>query len=167
MDVETGLLENNAPDVKSLPPARKVTQVARKIRHLMVQLIPIEVKESHILNPKSRIITNSVLDLIESAADDEPGCVIFCCVWVARYFHHMCLKDLPDADVHVLRAIACEVVAKRLIERQEDDDFLYSELLLRRYSIISGGQETDPKSLVEVTTHVKQNSIFGLHFSSP
>lgn len=150
MDEENEPLHDLPTNVKSLPPARKVTQVARKIRHLMVQLIPMQVKETHITNPKSRIITDSVLKLVEFAAKDEPGCVSFCCVWVARYFHRLCLKDLPDADVHVLRAVACEVIAKRLIETQEDEEFLYAEMLLRRYSILNGGRETDPKSLVEL-----------------
>lgn len=150
-DEESGLLVNELrPKVKSLPPARKVTQVARKIRQLMIQLVPLQVKESHITNPKSRIITDGVLKLVESAAHDEPGCVVFCCVYVANYFHRLCSKDLSDADVHVLRAIACEVIAKRLIENQQDEEFLYSELLLRRYSIINRGQTSDPKSTVEV-----------------
>lgn len=117
---------------------------------MIIELIPLAVKESHITNPKSRIITKGVLDLVEKAGQAEPGCVVFCCVYVARYFHRLCQKDLPDADVHVLRAIACEVIAKQLIERQKDEEFLYSEVLLRRYTVISGSQETDPKSTVEL-----------------
>ncbi|CCG82591.1 putative Potassium ion channel Yvc1 [Taphrina deformans PYCC 5710] len=149
-DEEHALLDNQQSTAKSIPPARKITQVARKIRFLITELIPIVVKESHLTNPKSRIITPKVLDLIERAGESEPGCVVFCCVYVAKYFHRLCDKDLPDADVHVLRAIACEVIAKQLIERQEDEDFLYSEILLRRYSIVSGGQDSDPKSTVEL-----------------
>lgn len=154
MDEEHGLLHDDSPHVKSLPSAKTITQVARKIRYLVTELIPIVVKESHITNPKSRIITPKVLDLVERAGEDEPGCVVFCCVYVARYFHRLCYKDLPDADVNILRAIACEVIAKALIERQEDEDFLYSEMLLRRYAIVTAGRESDPKSLVELAVDV-------------
>lgn len=150
MDEESTLIQRDQSDVKPLPSAKTVTQVARKIRYLVNELIPLVVKETHITNPKSRIITKNVLNLVKRAGRKEPGCVVFCCVYVARYFHRLCLKDLPEADVNVLRAIACEIIAKQLIEREEDEDFLYSELLLRRYALISGGSQTDPKSLVEL-----------------
>ena len=146
---EEGLLGNQA---KPIPPPEQVTQAARKIKYLVTELIPLQVKESHLTNPKSRIITNKVLDLCERAASESgvAGCVVYACLYCAQFFHRLCLSDIPDSDIHVLRAVACEVIAKRLLERQDDEEFVYSEALLRRYQIIRNGRKSDPKSAIEL-----------------
>ncbi len=48
-----------------------------------------------------------------------------------------------------MRATACEVLAKRLIELEEDQDYLLQELLLKRYSILINGEETEPANAIE------------------
>lgn len=151
-DEESRSLLVGGPDAKPIPPPEKVTQAARKIKYLVTELIPMQVKESHLTNPKSRIITEKVLNLVEKAASDAgvAGCVVFCCLYCAQFFKRLCLQNIPDADTNVLRALACELIAKRLLERQEDEDFLYSEVLLRRYQIVRNGRKSDPKSTVEL-----------------
>ncbi|ORY85602.1 hypothetical protein BCR37DRAFT_377292 [Protomyces lactucae-debilis] len=136
-------------ETRSCPDAHTVTQIARKIRYLIQELLPIQVKESHITNPKSRIVTEGVLDLCEKAGEELPGCVVFATLFCAQHFKRLCVTNLPDADVNSLRQVAAEVIAKRLIERITDTDFLLSEALLRRYSICKGGEDTVPKSALE------------------
>ena len=42
--------------------------------------------------------------------------------------------------MHVLRAFACEKLAKMIIEEEEDMNYLMQEVLLKRYSIVVDGE---------------------------
>ena len=107
MDEERALLREHEPRAKPIPDAAKVTQVARKIRHLINELVPMPVKQTHLTNPKSRIITPAVLELVKKAGQDEPGSVVFCCVYVARYFHRLCVRNLPESVTFRVKLIHC------------------------------------------------------------
>ena len=43
----------------------------------------------------------------------------------------------------------CEVIAKQIIEGEQDEDYLMQEVLLKRYSILRDGQETEPANVIE------------------
>lgn len=51
--------------------------------------------------------------------------------------------------MHDVRAVACEVIAKQIIEEEDDQDFLLLETLLKRYSILRDGVETEPANVIE------------------
>jgi len=51
--------------------------------------------------------------------------------------------------MHGVRAVACEVIAKRIIEGEEDEEYLLQDMLLKRYSIIRDGKETEPANVIE------------------
>ena len=57
--------------------------------------------------------------------------------------------ELWDADLHQVRATACEVIAKGIIEDEEDIGYLMQEILLKRYSIIVDGEDTKPANAIE------------------
>lgn len=57
--------------------------------------------------------------------------------------------ELWDADLHQVRAVACEVLAKKIIEEEEDLKYLLHEVLLTRYSIHVCGEESDPANVIE------------------
>jgi hypothetical protein len=57
--------------------------------------------------------------------------------------------ELWDAEMHNVRAVACEVLAKAIIEGEEDQDFLLQDILLKRYSIVRNGAETEPANVIE------------------
>ena len=59
------------------------------------------------------------------------------------------MLELWDADMHNVRATACEILAKLIIESEDDEKYLLEELLLKRYSILIDGQETEPANVVE------------------
>ncbi len=48
-----------------------------------------------------------------------------------------------------MRATACEVLAKHIIEGEEDQGYLLQGLLLKRYSILINDQPTEPANAVE------------------
>ena len=51
--------------------------------------------------------------------------------------------------MHGVRATACEYIAKRIIEDEEDQDYLLQKLLLWRFSTIKDGEETEPANVIE------------------
>ena len=59
------------------------------------------------------------------------------------------MLELWDSDMHDVRAVACEVLAKSIIEGEEDQDFLLQEILLKRYSIVRDGEDTEPANVIE------------------
>jgi hypothetical protein len=57
--------------------------------------------------------------------------------------------ELWDADLHRVRAVACEVLAKQIIETEEDTPYLQHSVLLRRYSVMVDGHATAPTNVIE------------------
>ena len=45
--------------------------------------------------------------------------------------------------------MACEMLAKHIIEDEEDQNYLMQEVLLKRYSIVIDGEETKPANAIE------------------
>ena len=59
------------------------------------------------------------------------------------------MLELWDADLHNVRATACEVLAKQIIENEKDQTYLLQSLLLKRYSILINGEPTLPANAIE------------------
>ena len=66
-----------------------------------------------------------------------------------RWFKRQALIELWDADLHNVRATACEVLAKQIIEHEEDQSYLLQNLLLQRFSILINNEATEPANAVE------------------
>jgi hypothetical protein len=101
--------------VESAIPAPDVTKVALRLRHLIEQCVPCELEESRVTRPHSKIITKKVVQAAKEAGGDSHGsCVVFCLLVCKRWFKHQGLVELWDAELHRVRAVACEVIAKQL-----------------------------------------------------
>jgi Polycystin cation channel len=85
----------------------------------------------------------------EAGGEKYRACVVYCLLVCKRWFKRQALLELWDAELHDVRAVACEVVAKRIIEAQEDQFYLMQEVLLKRYSIMQGQEETKPVNVIE------------------
>jgi len=73
------------------------------------------VAESFLTDPNSRIITEEVIKTAKNAGgEDYEACVVYCLLTCLRWFKIQASLELWDADLHECRAIACEVVAKRM-----------------------------------------------------
>jgi hypothetical protein len=131
-------------------PAKAVTLIALRLKHQIEQVIPCELDEARVVRPHSDIITAGVLATAKSAGGEEHrACVIFCLLIVKKWFKKQALLELWDADLHYVRAEACEVIAKQLIEEEDDMQYLMEEVLLKRYSILIDGEETQPANAIE------------------
>lgn len=95
--------------------AKEVTKVALRLKYQIEQVIPFEVEEEAITKPNSRIITHEVVETARQAGGDEHrGCVIYCLLICLRWFKLQAVTDLWDSDLLLRRALACEIVAKRM-----------------------------------------------------
>jgi hypothetical protein len=93
----------------------EVTKIALRLRYLIEETVPCELEESLITRAHSRIITPEVVQVAKEAGESEHGaCVVYCLLINKRWFRKQASIELWDADLHNIRAIACEVIAKAL-----------------------------------------------------
>ena len=147
------VLPGNSGDVVSsaLDP-KLVTKTALRLQHQVETVIPYDIEELKITKANSPIITPRVISTARSAAGEDrngAACIVYALLVVIRWFRRRAMLELWDADVHNARATACEVIAKQIIETEEDMDYLLQDILLKRYSIVIKGQETEPANAVE------------------
>ncbi|KAE8380967.1 hypothetical protein BDV26DRAFT_110541 [Aspergillus bertholletiae] len=148
--------------VASTGPAKEVTKVALRLRYQIEQVIPCEVEESIITSPTSRVITDNVVQAAKQAGgEDTHGCVVFCLLVCLRWFKIQAIDELWDSDLHERRALACEIIAKRIIETEENQDYLLLDTLLKRYSVFIDGAETVPANVIERAVDLHALRIIG------
>ncbi|KAK9460736.1 uncharacterized protein V1516DRAFT_677511 [Lipomyces oligophaga] len=144
--------------------ARQITDVALKIKVLVDTIIPIEIKESRITRPGSaNVITDDVIKLALDAAKDSKGCIIFAILTVHDWYKKIGKLELFDADLYALKCTACERIAKLIIENEEDQEFLFKQMLCRRYStVIDGGEDiSEPRSAIELAIDIHCVAVIG------
>ncbi|KAL2008226.1 hypothetical protein VTN00DRAFT_8208 [Thermoascus crustaceus] len=131
-------------------PSKEVTKVALRLKYQIEQVIPCELESAAITNPNSTVITKEVIQTAREAGGEEyRACVVYCLLVCLRWFKMQALVELWDSDLHDCRALACEVIAKRIIETEEDQEYLLQQALLKRYSIFRNGEESEPANVVE------------------
>ncbi|EAW09944.1 putative potassium ion channel Yvc1 [Aspergillus clavatus NRRL 1] len=142
--------------------AKEVTKVALRLKYQIEQVIPFEIEETAITKPNSRIITHEVVRSARQAGGDEyRGCVIYCLLICLRWFKLQAVTELWDSDLLLRRALACEIIAKRIIESEDDHEFLLQEALLKRYSIFSEGEPTTPANVIERAVDLHALTVIG------
>ncbi|TAQ84294.1 hypothetical protein B7494_g7384 [Chlorociboria aeruginascens] len=135
------------------PPALSaslVTKISLRLRYLIEEVVPCQLEPSHITMAHSRIITPAVIKAASEAGGEEGrACVVYALLVNKRWFKKQAMLELWDADLHNVRATACEVIAKQIIEAEEDQDYLMHSILLKRYSILISSEQTMPANVIE------------------
>ena len=161
----------------SLPtaiPAKEVTRVALRLKHQLEQVVPCELEEERITAAHSSIITQAVIATAKSAGKtgapgdpssatdpDYSACVVFCLLICKKWFKRQASLELWDADLHEVRATACEVLAKRIVEEEEDMGYLMQDVLLKRYSIVVDGEDSSPANVIEKAVDLHALRVIG------
>ncbi|KAL9105630.1 MAG: hypothetical protein Q9227_009242 [Pyrenula ochraceoflavens] len=130
------LLPSNQHDLPPSPfPAKEVTKVALRLKYQVEQVIPCELDQGIITKANSQVITRKVIQTArEAGGSGYKACVVFCLLVCKRWFKRQALLELWDADLHAT---------------EEDQSYLLEEVLLRRYSIVCDGEETEPANVIE------------------
>lgn len=150
-DETRSLLPSNRNDLieSALEPA-DVTKVALRLKYQIEQVVCCEMEEFKITKANSPVITRKVIQTAKEAGGKEhQACVVFCLLVCYRWFKKQAGLELWDADLHNARAVACEVLAKQIIELEPNQEFLLFSLLLKRYSILIGDHPTVPANVIE------------------
>ncbi|GAB1318569.1 Calcium channel yvc1 [Madurella fahalii] len=148
--------------IQSAIPPQAVTEMALRIRHLIEQCVPCELNPDLITCPHSKVITPKVIKAAKEAGGrDHRACVVFCLLVNKHWWNRQALIELWDADLHHLRATACDVIAKQIIETEQDADYLMHSVLLKRYSILVDGQPTKPVNVVEKAVDLHALRVIG------
>jgi hypothetical protein len=141
--------------IESAIPAKEVTYVALRLRYQIEEVVPCELPEERITEPHSNVLTANVIKTAKSAGkvsgsdEDHGACVVYCLLVCKNWFKRQAKLELWDADLLELRAIACERLAKFIIEEEENMDYLMQEVLLKRYSILVDGEPTKATNAIE------------------
>ncbi|KAH9943256.1 uncharacterized protein BXZ73DRAFT_87627 [Epithele typhae] len=89
--------------------------LARRVRALTLKLLPIEVSPDSISEPTSRIITSRVINAYIAAAGDFVEPLPYCLLLARKQFMLDANKYPADYEENEGRAVACEVLARRVI----------------------------------------------------
>ena len=92
-----------------------VTKVALRLKYQIEQVVPCEMEELKITKANSPVITRKVIKTAKEAGGEEhQACVVYCLLVCYRWVKKQATLELWDADLHNVRADACEVLAKQM-----------------------------------------------------
>jgi hypothetical protein len=93
----------------------EVTKTALRLRYLIEETVSCELEEDSITRANSKVITRGVIAAAREAGGKEHrACVVYALLVCKRWFKKQAMLELWDADLHNVRATACEVIAKQL-----------------------------------------------------
>ncbi|KAF9775103.1 hypothetical protein IL306_006823 [Fusarium sp. DS 682] len=149
-------------NIASATPPAEVMKVCLRLRHLIRECIPCELEESAITRSHSTVITKKVIQAAKEAGGQKyRACVVYALLVNMRWFKREAIIELWDADLHDLRAVACTVIAKQIIEGEEDLDYLLHHVLLRRYSFLIDQVPTAPTNVIEKAVDLHAVRVIG------
>lgn len=92
-----------------------MTKVALRLKYQIEQVVSCEMEEFKITKANSSVITRKVIQTAKEAGGEEhQACVVYCLLVCHRWFKKQAGLELWDADLHNVRAVACEVIAKQM-----------------------------------------------------
>lgn len=95
--------------------SKENAKVALRLKYQIEQIVVCEVEESALTDPNSTLITPAVVETAKRAGgEDHKACVIYCLLVCLRWFKIQASIELWNADLHGMRALACEVIAKQM-----------------------------------------------------
>ncbi|TEB35722.1 calcium activated cation channel [Coprinellus micaceus] len=147
-----GLGEDGASliTVKSVNPGPDtLTKLVRRLRAMTLQLLPVEVEPEGLNEPTSRVITPQVIAAYRAAAGDFVEALPYCLLRARAEFMYDANHNPADYGENLGRAIACEVLARRIVHIAEPDRI--ATILSKRYQHRQiDGDESEMASALEV-----------------
>lgn len=181
LEESTALLPSDAQSIddagyfnaKYCPNPRQTFRICLNLKILLDKIIPIIFDESEICCSNSPILNESVIQLAFTAAggkgNGEPGtlsrkyraALVFCLLKVCGWYWQQSIDELTDNELYKLRAKAAQKLAVIIIEREQDDEYLFLGMLCHRYSICLGGVDSTPVSALELAVDMHSTMVIG------
>ncbi|KAG6817856.1 hypothetical protein H0H87_001688 [Tephrocybe sp. NHM501043] len=136
--------------VKSVKPSPDtLTKLVKRLRALTLTLLPVEVDPASINEPTSRVITPHVISAYKAAAGDFVEALPYALLRARAEFMWDANHNPADYGENVGRAIACEVIARRIVHMSPPER-LRSIMSSRFKHRQVDGDESDMSSALEV-----------------
>ncbi|PFH51286.1 hypothetical protein AMATHDRAFT_3139 [Amanita thiersii Skay4041] len=136
--------------VKTLRPSPDtLTMLIKRLRALTLQLLPVEVEPDSLSNPTSRIITPQVISAYQKAAGDFEEALPYALLRARAQFMRDANNNPADYGENLGRAIACEVLARRIIHVSPRERL--ASIMSTRFQYTRSDSETsDMSSALEI-----------------
>ncbi|KAI6047511.1 hypothetical protein EDC04DRAFT_2864568 [Pisolithus marmoratus] len=155
------------------PSPDTLTKLIRRLRALTLRLLPVEVDVKSLKVPGSRIITPQVISAYIDAAGDFYNELPYCLLRAHAGFMWDANHNPADYGENLGRAVACEVLARRIVHQSPPDKIIPMVTTRYRYrhadgdiSVASSALEIaiDNSCLRDVPYHKPCNAGFEAHF---
>lgn len=155
------------------PSPRQVLRIALNLKYLLDKIIPTVYDEEKVTCSHSRIINQDVIKLVREASGGDPhdktsvqryqSVLLFALLKVASWYAELAAEELHNASLYKLRSIAAQHLCRVIIEHEESVDlqFLFMEMLLRRYVINENDENSEPSSVLEIAADMHSTIVIG------
>ncbi|KAF8450621.1 hypothetical protein L210DRAFT_3618243 [Boletus edulis BED1] len=131
------------------PSPDTLTKLIKRLRALTLRLLPLEVDVKIINDPINRIITPHVMLSYMQAAGDFSDALPYCLLQAHSQFCREARRNLADHGENLGRAVACEVLARRIAHQTPLDRVV--PMITNRYSYRErDGEDSVASSALEV-----------------
>ncbi|KAF4601937.1 hypothetical protein EYR40_005138 [Pleurotus pulmonarius] len=136
--------------VKSVQPSPDtMTKLVKRLRAMTLNLLPVEADAESLNSPTSRIITPQVIAAYTMAGGDFVEALPYCLLRAQAEFMWDANHNAADYGENYGRAVACEVLARRIVHRAAPDR-LYSIMSTRYCHRQVDGDESGVASALEL-----------------
>ncbi|ODV62544.1 Yvc1p ASCRUDRAFT_55866 [Ascoidea rubescens DSM 1968] len=176
MDIEvpySSLIDDVESTEFPVPSPRQVLRIALNVKYVIDQIIQIQYEPDLLTCPDSRIINQKAVRLVLEAAggkgDGAPNSssrkyrapLIFCLLKICWWNYKLSLTELHDAELYQSRLIASQQLAKLIIENEEDEKYLFINMLCKRYRITLNDRDSVPLNALELAVDQHSTIIIG------
>ncbi|KAF4620040.1 hypothetical protein D9613_005266 [Agrocybe pediades] len=131
------------------PSPDTLTKLVKRLRALTLALLPVEVDVESISEATSRVITPQVISAYKAAAGDFSEALPYCLIRARAEFMWDANHNPADYGENLGRAIACEVLARRIVHLTEPDRI--NAIMSTRYKHRQiDGDESEMSSALEM-----------------
>ncbi|KAK7695377.1 hypothetical protein QCA50_000012 [Cerrena zonata] len=131
------------------PTPDSISKLIRRLKALTYTLLPVEVPIDSLNDPTSRVITPQVISSYIAAAGDYLEALPYCLLRARKEFMWDSNHNPADYDENLGRAIACEVLARRVIHRAAPEK-IHTMMSTRFVHREVDGDESDRLSAIEL-----------------
>lgn len=155
------------------PSPRQTLRIALNLKYLLDKIIPTVYSEEKVTCPHSRIINQDVIKLVREACGGDPkdkssvrryqSVLLFALLKVSGWYQELADEELHNASLYELRSVAAQHLCRVIIEHEESVDlqFLFMEMLLRRYVINENDEDSEPASVIELAADMHSTVVIG------
>ncbi|KIJ20360.1 hypothetical protein PAXINDRAFT_166432 [Paxillus involutus ATCC 200175] len=132
------------------PSPDTLSKLVTRLRALTLRLLPLEVDVKCLNDPTSRIVTPQVISAYIDAAGDFVDALPYCLLRAHSGFIREANRNPADHGENLGRAVACEVLARRIVHQSPGDKII--PIMTTRYRVReSDGDISEASSALEVS----------------